>query len=391
MQSKTNRHVAMCTAYFPPHTGGIERYVLNISRELIRRGWEVSILTTLLPETSLHEEYEGMQIHRIPSVPLADGRLPLPKIWRGDVRAQLAAFRKTAPDIFVIHTYLFPLTLLGAILGRRKKRPVVTIGHGSGHIAAQGRLLGIALHGYEHLMAGLLKLFSLRFFAVSGQAEEWWQHFKIASSGTIHNGIVPESAGQQEQKAVIPGLNKDGIKIAFVARLLREKGADSAIRAFLDIAARYPQAQLVIAGDGPAAAELRELAADHPQILFSGELDHSAVLSLLDAADVFIYPSRYPEGLPTCILEAGLMKCAVIATPAGGVREIIPSEEFGTVVSTPAGLSAALVEVLENDARRKEQAENLHARVITKFSWETIATTLETEMDRIMGAKHCKR
>ncbi len=55
-------------------------------------------------------------------------------------------------------------------------------------------------------------------------------------------------------------------------------------------------------------------------------------MSLYRRSDVFVYPSMYPEGLPTSILEAALGDCAIIATPRGGTEEVITSPALGWIV-----------------------------------------------------------
>ncbi len=381
----------MCAAFFPPHIGGIERYVFSISKHLNLRGWKVTILTTQLHNTALTEKYYGLRIVRIPSVSLASGRMPIPKIWQRAVRKSLRDLLNSKPDVYVIHTHLFPLSLIGAAMGWSKSNPALVIGHGTGHIRTGKSWLDSCLHIYEHLMAKTLNLFSESYFAVSHQAEVWWSHFGIKSSGTIHNGVdLKDTPAKKTDFLPGYGLSEQTKIVAFAARLLPDKGADTVINAFNAIETRYPDLYLFIAGDGPAANSLITLAAGHPRIVFLGEVDHSTVLSLLDAADIFAYPSRYPEGLPTCILEAGLMNCAVVATPAGGVKEILIDSDHGMIIESELQLQETLCTLLENESLRKKLAKKLRARVIAYFNWDRISEELEVQMISSIDKRNLK-
>ncbi|XP_018645228.1 dna2/nam7 helicase family member, putative [Schistosoma mansoni] len=55
-------------------------------------------------------------------------------------------------------------------------------------------------------------------------------------------------------------------------------------------------------------------------------------MSLLSQSDIFVNPSIYAEGLPTAVLEAGMLKCAVLATDRGGVKEVITSPSQGIII-----------------------------------------------------------
>ena len=67
-------------------------------------------------------------------------------------------------------------------------------------------------------------------------------------------------------------------------------------------------------------------------IHFEGKISYNEVMALCNQTDIFVHPSMYPEGLPTSILEAGLMKNAVIATDRGGTVEVINDPKYGIIM-----------------------------------------------------------
>ena len=57
--------IAQVAPYFTPHIGGVESHVLELSRELVRRGHEVTVLTSLLEDTKESESIDGIRVRRV--------------------------------------------------------------------------------------------------------------------------------------------------------------------------------------------------------------------------------------------------------------------------------------------------------------------------------------
>jgi glycosyltransferase involved in cell wall biosynthesis len=97
---------------------------------------------------------------------------------------------------------------------------------------------------------------------------------------------------------------------------------------------------------------------------------------------VFLYPTDYPEGLPTSILEAGMMKCAVIGTDRGGVIEIIDNDKNGLIISPCVKeLEESMEHLIIDGDKRKMLADKLYDTVKEKFSWEVTAKKVLNDMN----------
>lgn len=383
------RRLCMVAPYFPPHVGGIERYALNTALRLCRLGWQVAVLTTNLGGEREIEQQDGIDIFRLNSVMLGD-RMPIPCLWRRSVRAVLAALRNWDATVFLVHTHLFPICLVGANLGQQRGRPVLLLGHGSGYVETMSPAQNFILHRYEHGMAALLRRRIQAAYGVSAHSNAWWHRFGIDPAGVLHNGIDSPNLPPRNLAARREfGFADDGPLVAFAGRLLPEKGADTAVQAFLKIAAAHPHARLAIAGDGPARAAVQALAGNHPRIHFLGMLDHQATLRLMGATEVFVFPSRCAEGLPTTVLEAGAMGCAVIATPAGGTTEIIASNQYGRVIADSDALATALDELLADQALCNMLGWRLRQHVLAQFDWDDIVDQLSDKLDSFLPSRLC--
>ena len=128
-----------------------------------------------------------------------------------------------------------------------------------------------------------------------------------------------------------------------VCRLTGWKGVDGLIRALPEL---DPDVGLVIVGDGPLLAELTALAEQlgvADRVRFLGTVPRERVASLLLACDLFVLNSTY-EGLPHVVLEAAAAGLPVIATDAGGTREVV--RDLANAQLIPVGNSGLLVEAI---------------------------------------------
>jgi glycosyltransferase involved in cell wall biosynthesis len=101
------------------------------------------------------------------------------------------------------------------------------------------------------------------------------------------------------------------------------KGAQELTAAWPRVRAALPAAQLVIAGRREAATSLSA----EDGVVFAGPLPHADALALLQAADVFVQPSRWPEPYSRAALEAMAAGKPIVAFAVGGnVEQVIDSE-----------------------------------------------------------------
>jgi glycosyltransferase involved in cell wall biosynthesis len=144
-------------------------------------------------------------------------------------------------------------------------------------------------------------------------------------------------------------------RLLCAARLTAEKGVDHVLRA---LALLPPPAHLVVAGEGPARAQLGTLAAAHgiqDRVRFTGWLSRAAMAEVLRDAAILVFPSLGPETFGIVGIEAMAHRRPVVAYDAGGVREWLVSEETGYLVPRGdiRGLTEALRTLLRDPERRR--------------------------------------
>ena len=197
----------------------------------------------------------------------------------------------------------------------------------------------------------------------------------------IHNGINPpqvDPADRARTRAAL-GVKDDQPLILAVGRVTLQKGFTYLLQAMPQIISSFPNALVVIAGDGPLRPELEQEAkslgvGEHVRFLGFRQ----DVPQLLAAADLFAMPSVF-EGFPIVLLEAMVMGKAVVASRVQGVDEIVVSGQNGVIVPSqdvPA-LAQAVVVVLEEPAYAAAMGVAARKTVLDGFTLDSMCRKYE--------------
>jgi glycosyltransferase involved in cell wall biosynthesis len=126
--------------------------------------------------------------------------------------------------------------------------------------------------------------------------------------------------------------------------------------------------ELTMIGEGPEIVELKEqakIASIGVKIDFLGATPNSLIQKYYAEADLFLMPS-YREGFPRVIIEAMAMRLAIVATDAGGTKDIVGPQQLKYIVSRddPEAFASRMMELVMNKELREEiSQENLfHVR-----------------------------
>ncbi|HEY2957427.1 MAG TPA: glycosyltransferase [Actinomycetota bacterium] len=163
--------------------------------------------------------------------------------------------------------------------------------------------------------------------------------------------------------------------VGYVGRLTPEKGVDVLLRA----AAGQPAWSLRIVGDGPAREELRRLAAGlglARRVEFTAALPHHRLPELYRTIDVLAVPSRptprWQEQFCRVAVEAMASGVPVVASASGSLPEVVGDAGVLVPAGDPAALAAALLDLAERPARRRELGDRGRRRS-ARFSWGAVA------------------
>ena len=249
-----------------------------------------------------------------------------------------------------------------AIAALPTRVPLLAIAHGGDiHTLRRTRLLAPTLYA--------LRARDARLAFVSEQLRAIARAEVPGLAAWIDRAIVQPMGIAVEHFRAIPRAPLDPPTIVIASRLVPVKGIDVAIEAMAHV--RAP-ARLVIAGDGPARAQLARLANRH--ITFLGAVPTGERDRLLREASAVLVPSRMlpsgrSEGTPTIALEALAAGVPVIASDVGGLSalsaiHLVPPED-------PRALAAAIDRTLADPPA----ATHLRAAV-AHLDWQRVVANL---------------
>ena len=160
-------------------------------------------------------------------------------------------------------------------------------------------------------------------FMRSKLIEGGWPEGKVeALQNFADDAILARASGVADDAT-----DRESPYLLFFGRLSAEKGVDVLLRAFDAAAPSLPRdMRLIVVGDGPDAAEFRDLAVSldsAPRIEFAGYQTGDALQTYVERASLAIASSRWRENMPYSIVEAFAAGTPVVGTRIGGIPELV--------------------------------------------------------------------
>ncbi len=194
-------------------------------------------------------------------------------------------------------------------------------------------------------------------------------------------GEFPE--GQEPRTTARP---QDRPYFLFVGRLTRMKGLDSLIAAF----ARYPDADLLVIGDGEEGPALRALAEHRPNVRFLGRIANESLRQYYEHSIAAVVPSIGYETFGIVLVEAFRFQTPVIARRIGPFPEIVDESSGGLLFSNEAELLAAMARLQQDAGLRDELGSNGYRACRERWSEDVVINRFvdlvaEARQNRIAG------
>lgn len=287
------------------------------------------------------------------------------------------------PDVFHVHVGFGVEDFDGARVARRAGVPVIVQTQHLPFLLSNPRKRQAFLHAIEPVD---------RIIAVSEALRRTYERLGVPAERftTVPNGVRPRGSGLGRRAARDAlGLAPEDLVVMTVGRLTRMKGQRYLIEAVPDLSSRFPGLAVVIVGNGPLAEQLAErttaLGVDR-WVRFAGH--RSDARGLLDAADVFVLPSRH-EGMPLAAIEAMDAGLPVVGTRVVGTEEVVADGETGTLVPAEdaAALGAALEELLSDGDLRARYGEAGRRRYLEQFTSTQMAARTRGAYERELRAR----
>jgi phosphatidyl-myo-inositol alpha-mannosyltransferase len=353
--------VALACPYAWDAPGGVQTHVRQLAARLRDHGHEVLVVApAFAPPPEPYVRAVGRPL-RIPYNESVAPVAPTPGARRR-VRAALHVF---GPDVVHAHEPLVPGVGMFAI--RATDRPAV----GTFHAFAERSVL---FSGAAPMLRPSWRRLDARIAVSNAAAAFVRKRFPEDGVRVIPNGVEVELFASAE-----PAPLPDGRRILFVNRLDRRKGFPVMVEAFRRLVAEWPDALLVVAGDGRDRGAVRDLRPEvRTRVVMLGDVAHANLPPFHAACEVFCAPATGRESFGIVLVEAMAAGLPVVASDIPGYRDVaregieailVPPRDPGTVAS-------ALGRVLGN----KDLAAALGAagrERARRFSWDAVAAEVE--------------
>ncbi len=357
---------------FYPEIGGVEVLATKLLAALRDRGYELVVVAREerqnLPTVS---EYDGIPVHRFPfrqALQARDVDLVM------DIRRQLSklagAFR---PDL--VHLYFSgPSLIFLRHVTRTHRAPLLISLHNTYESVEPNTALGSALCSANWIVACSATALT----AVRRCLPEI-----VPISCSIVNGLELPTLPPEPLPFAAP-------RLLCLGRVAPQKGFDIALTAFAGLVDRFPSTRLIVEGDGPDLAGLREQAAGlgiADVVDFIGWVAPDQVPALINRATLVLMPSRW-EGLPLVAVQAAQMARAVVGTRVGGLPEIVVHGETGLLVDQEdsRALTEAVASLLDHPQTARQMGEAARRRAKERFGWERYVGAYDGLYRQLVGS-----
>lgn len=303
--------------YFP-QVSGVATSIKTLKDELEKKGHQVYIFTTTDPNAKEFEE----DVIRMPSVPFVsfkDRRIVVRGMWYAYLIAKEL-------ELDLIHTHTeFGAGMLGKMVGKKLKIPVIHTYHTMYedylHYIAKGKVVKPAhVKYFSRMFANHTTGVVCPSERVIDKLEEYGvtAPMRIIPTGIdIKKFDRPDITAAMKKKLRLElGLTDNSLMLLSLSRISYEKNIQTIIKGFPKIIDRFPEAYLIIVGNGPYVDELKALAQEcgvSESVKFTGEVPNDDVAIYYKAADYFVsastsetqgltYTEAMAAGTP-CIVE----------------------------------------------------------------------------------------
>lgn len=329
------------------------RHVIDLSRELVRRGHHVEIIYS---PVRLEEGFKG-RFFELENIGVKFHPLPMK---RAPGPSDLSAIRLTKKilkngQFDIVHAHSTKSGLVGRLAGK-----------------------GLAKVFYTphclYTLAPEMPKWQRKPFAMM---ESWLQKYteKVVIISKIEldealrigirrekihlgfNGIEDLRWKNRSEARTAYGIDDEDVVVGWISRFVDQKYPQLAIQTFAELASHSPNVRFVMAGEGPLWEECKQMSTDlglSKRLTFVGMVKPP---DFFPALDVYFLSSLH-EGLPYVLIEALFAGLPIVTTPVGGAIETVGNSENGFVTDglSPEELAEKLHTLVENQELRKKMS-----------------------------------
>jgi glycosyltransferase involved in cell wall biosynthesis len=375
--------IAQVYIKYYPHSGGIEKHIHDISEGLSKRGYKISIITTLQKEDrdlKKEEEVEKIKIRRVRS-------------FFGDIAFSpgllTTDFSCDITHIHSFHPWFF--TNMAAICSIKEKIPYVVTPH---FHPARRNLRGLTKTlslFYEDSIGTMILKKADAVIALTPSEKTYYHKIGLDSVFLVPNGVAFPKIDISTLKDLRQKYKSEDEKIVlFVGRILGYKGLQVIVQALPHLLKNSRVCLLVVGRDTGFLRTILQIANENGCIghmKFLAGVSETDLACLYELADVLVQPSLY-EAFGLTVIEAWAHKKPVIVSNCGGLADLV--KEGGGIIETsmdPDKWANDISLLLRDDDMNRRLGEEGHLLVAQKYSIDRVCDKLEKVYEYVEGRR----
>ncbi|KAJ3120348.1 hypothetical protein HK098_004671 [Nowakowskiella sp. JEL0407] len=360
-------NVLLVSDFFFPNLGGLEGHMFLLSQHLIRKNYNVIILSHHYPQKRAGIRYlsRGLKVYYLPHWVIHD-QASFPTVYSWLPYFRQLIYRERI-DLVHAHGAFSSLSHEAILYARTMNIPAVFTDH--------------SLFGFEDVSSILTnKLLQFTLSDVNAV---------ICVSNTCKENTVLRANLDPKIVSVIPNaivasqfipdpskLDPKYITIVYAGRLAYRRGADLMVKLIPRICAKFPMVRFLIAGDGNKRVDfeqMRETELLQDRVIMLGTVKHSQIRDELFVKGDIYLNTTLTEAFCISIVEAACCGLLVVSTKVGGIPEVLPDDMIVFANPTVDDLVEKLQSAIYQIQKTPIDRPSFHSRVESMYSWENVA------------------
>ena len=401
--------------YWQGVKGGMEVHGKILCEGFVKRGHEVTVISTMHPDGKVYEEVDGVKIYYLTRT----GFSTYWKKWGKESLKKFDQLNRAKPFDIVLsqsfNGYYF------AINKRKYKIPFISFLQGAGPYVTIAKLK-LALHRQNFSISEAIRIslsYLVHYFILQlttvlasnliicasdhvNYSVRKWYPVSRKKIYTIMNGIdarrfSPNNSDRNRLRDRLD-IEEGEVLLMTSGTINREKGHHLAIEALNKLLKKNTNLKLMIVGDGEYLASLSELIDRYglrSKVILTGFVPNELISDYYNAADIYLIPTLRAEGLPFALIEAMSIGLPIIASKMGGIPNIVEDGQEGLLINPgdTKDMISNVLTLLSDENLRNELGVRARRKVLNELSSEHMVNrTLESIESNFFsnkrGAKH---
>jgi glycosyltransferase involved in cell wall biosynthesis len=386
-------NILYLTQVFSSSRGGGNLLFYDFAKSFSEEGNKAHIICNLSTEKELPNIYVHKvkpiirETNQVPTTIVPNLRYVYNAIWKG-----LSVIEKYEIDI--IHTNSLLPVIIGGILGKLKKVPVVATIHDvfTGDESNRWKQWLEANNSprYYGVIGELMERLSLSMpvDAIHTISRSSYNDIRKMKSKSRIEIIFP-SVDRREYQSPSPIVYENFI--LYLGRLVFYKNLDVLLKAFRIVMGTCPDHSLIIAGDGPMRSKWQSLAVAlgiEKNVVFVGNISNEQKIDLLNRCLALAFPSTF-EGFGLVILESFLFRKPVLASDVNPFDEIIENDSDGFLIpfDDPEAWAKRIIELINNRELCKKMGNNGFSKYLDEFEYTNYIHSIQRLYESLIKLK----